>query len=208
MVGTDTASTRIGDGRRLAAQRTDPRIERSRIELLRAATTLLMEGGVTAVTIDAVVERSGVARTTLYRQWPNRAAVIAAAFGELVAQTPVPELDEPAEKALRQVVRHFAYELAQAPWVALIPAFYAAARTDAEIHEMFVAFVQAREVAFATVVGRAIDAGLLPHDTNIDEAVVQLTGPLVFARLLGRGHVTDRIDDRMVDLLLASRRGA
>ena len=51
---------------------TSPRAARSREKLLAAATDLLVEAGPTAVTVDAVSERSGVAKSTLYRHWGSR----------------------------------------------------------------------------------------------------------------------------------------
>ena len=50
----------------------DPRVARSRASLLEAATDLLVDGGPRAVTVDAVSERSGVAKSTLYRHFPSR----------------------------------------------------------------------------------------------------------------------------------------
>lgn len=49
----------------------DPRKQRSRSRLLDAATTLLAEGGVDAVTIDAVTKLANVARATLYRHFDS-----------------------------------------------------------------------------------------------------------------------------------------
>jgi AcrR family transcriptional regulator len=40
--------------------------------ILRAAIDLLTEGGLAAATIDAISERSGSAKTTIYRRWPTR----------------------------------------------------------------------------------------------------------------------------------------
>ncbi len=45
----------------------DPRVPRSRRAVLAAALELMVERGVFATTIDAVSERSGVAKTTIYR---------------------------------------------------------------------------------------------------------------------------------------------
>jgi len=58
----------------------DPRVERSRAVITSAATDLLMEGGVHAVTVDAVIARSGVARSTIYRHFPTRADLIIAVY--------------------------------------------------------------------------------------------------------------------------------
>ena len=54
----------------------DARVARSRAAVLRAATDLLVEGGPSAVTIDAIVVRSGVAKSTIYRHWASRDDVL------------------------------------------------------------------------------------------------------------------------------------
>ena len=68
----------------------DPRKQRSRSRLLDAATTLLAEGGVDAVTIDAVTKLANVARATLYRHFDSGTELLAAAFARLLP--PVPEM--------------------------------------------------------------------------------------------------------------------
>src|SRR5215468_5272921 len=51
----------------------DPRTERSRRAILDATRELLSEeGGVRALTVEAVAARSGVAKTTIYRQWRDK----------------------------------------------------------------------------------------------------------------------------------------
>ena len=54
----------------------DPRVARSRAKLLAAATEILIETGPSSVTVDAVAERSGVAKSTLYRHWESRSALL------------------------------------------------------------------------------------------------------------------------------------
>ena len=50
-------------------------------EILATAIALLREQGYRALTLDAIAERAGVAKTTIYRRWPSKAALIAAALG-------------------------------------------------------------------------------------------------------------------------------
>lgn len=50
----------------------DPRIIRTRRAVLDAVTDLIAEGGWDAVTHVHVAERSGYARSTIYRHWPER----------------------------------------------------------------------------------------------------------------------------------------
>ncbi|MDN2495316.1 TetR family transcriptional regulator [Nocardia sp. 852002-20019_SCH5090214] len=66
------------------AREPDPRLARSRARLIDAATELLAEGGVDAVTIDAVIRRAGVARATLYRHFGSGTELLAAAFQQLL----------------------------------------------------------------------------------------------------------------------------
>lgn len=71
--------------------------------ILQAALDLLRGRGPGALTIDAVSARSGVARTTIYRRFPDRRALIAATLDELVeVSTPAPDL--PMEEKLRWVL--------------------------------------------------------------------------------------------------------
>jgi AcrR family transcriptional regulator len=71
-----------GDGKR---GRGRPRREGADAEILAATLDLLRERGYRDFTVDAVAERTGVAKTTIYRRWPAKGALAAAAVGPLVA---------------------------------------------------------------------------------------------------------------------------
>lgn len=62
-----------------------PRREGTDEELLATAAALLRERGYRDFTVDAVAERTGIAKTTIYRRWPTKGALAAAAIGPLVA---------------------------------------------------------------------------------------------------------------------------
>lgn len=55
-----------------------PRKEGADEEILDVARAMLSEGGYGALTVDAVADRAGVAKTTVYRRWPSKGALIAA----------------------------------------------------------------------------------------------------------------------------------
>src|SRR5258708_30680206 len=59
----------------IGPRRGRPRSAAAQEKILAATAELLSEGGFQAVTMEAVAARAGVAKTTLYRWWPNRAAV-------------------------------------------------------------------------------------------------------------------------------------
>lgn len=62
-----------------------PRREGADEELVAVALEVLRERGYRDFTVDAVAERSGIAKTTIYRRWPTKGALAAAAIAPLVA---------------------------------------------------------------------------------------------------------------------------
>ncbi|MDG2114719.1 MAG: TetR/AcrR family transcriptional regulator [Actinomycetota bacterium] len=63
----------------------NPRTRRVRRVILDAAIEVLLELGVGEVTAQRVAERAGVARTTIYRQWPDQPSLLLATIGALTA---------------------------------------------------------------------------------------------------------------------------
>lgn len=55
-----------------------PRREGTDEEILSVARMLLAERGYRELTVDAVAERAGVAKTTVYRRWPSKGTLVAA----------------------------------------------------------------------------------------------------------------------------------
>jgi AcrR family transcriptional regulator len=64
----------------------DPDLE---ARVLTSALQLIAELGLEAATMDAIAERSGVARATLFRRWTNRDALIEAAIRHAIGRQPI-----------------------------------------------------------------------------------------------------------------------
>src|SRR5262245_17443223 len=73
-----------------APARGRPRSQRARRAVLDAARELVGKGGYDAATIEAIAARSGVAKTTIYRSWPNRAALVVDLLMEMARATVPP----------------------------------------------------------------------------------------------------------------------
>jgi AcrR family transcriptional regulator len=72
----------------------------------RPSPVLTPEGGLPAATVDAIAERSGVSKTTIYNHWPSRTAIAASAFAELMgAAVPVPDTGSLAGDVTEHMVR-------------------------------------------------------------------------------------------------------
>ena len=61
----------------------NPRTRRVRELMLSTAVALLLEGGANEVTAARVAERADVARTTVYRQWPDQLSLLLATIKSL-----------------------------------------------------------------------------------------------------------------------------
>jgi AcrR family transcriptional regulator len=69
---------------------------------MEAATALLLEGGPTAITIDGVVARSGVAKSTVYRHWTTRDELVVDVFDHIAPKLEAPDPTLGFEDALRR----------------------------------------------------------------------------------------------------------
>ena len=69
-----------------------PRREGADEEILSATRELLDQFGYAALTVDLVSDRTGIAKTTIYRRWPTRGALLAAAIDD-PTKTSVEEIE-------------------------------------------------------------------------------------------------------------------
>jgi AcrR family transcriptional regulator len=62
-----------------------PRREGADDEILAVTLAMLKDVGYGALTVDAVAEQAGVAKTTLYRRWPSKSVLVATAIAPFAA---------------------------------------------------------------------------------------------------------------------------
>jgi AcrR family transcriptional regulator len=72
----------------LTTRRGRPRREGADETILAAARALLDESGYAAFNVDVIAERTGIAKTTIYRRWPTKGALVAAAIDSTPATDP------------------------------------------------------------------------------------------------------------------------
>ena len=182
----------------------DPRIARSRRAVLAAATELLVEAGPRAVTVDAVAERSGVAKSTLYRHWESRTALL---IDVMSCNVPALDTPDPAlgfRAALRTMVRDAAATMGTPEWAALMPALMSLKQHMPELRELSDADQQHKIGALAAVLDLGVAEGLLPADIDPLLVATVLIGPVVFAILGGNLDQVDAVAEYSVDRFIAS----
>jgi AcrR family transcriptional regulator len=182
----------------------DPRIVRTRNAVLHAATDLLVEGGPAAVTMDAVVARSGVAKSTIYRHWSSRDEVLVDVFAHCAPNLEVPDAELPFEGALRAFVSSIVTHFSDPQWARIVPALLMLKSHAHGVEDLEKRLEKNQSDALAAVLKRGIDEGVLRAGLDVDEAVAHLVGPLLFAHLTGSVPLDHAFADRTVDVFLAA----
>lgn len=167
-----------------------PRDEDVRRRILDAASRLLEQAGFANATMEAIAEQAGTSKSTIYRWWPNKAAVLIEAFRESVAgELPFPRTGSLAEDVRQQLLRFGA--MLRSRDGRKFAAFLAAAQTDAEVAEAFRQMWLAprrREAKLALRDHRT--SGELRADVDLDVAIELLYAPLYYRLLTGFGEIT------------------
>jgi AcrR family transcriptional regulator len=89
--------------------------ERTRLRITESAVALHATLGPSRTSMSAVAEHAGVRRSTLYRHFPDEAALFSACSAHWMAHNPLPDLDawatidDPAERLERALTELYAY---------------------------------------------------------------------------------------------------
>jgi AcrR family transcriptional regulator len=180
----------------------DGRIARTRAAVLRSATELLVAGGPSAVTIDAIVAHSGVAKSTIYRHWESRDDVLVDVIETCAPTLVTPDPALGFEHAVRAVVDQAYTSLNDPEWARVIPALLLLKAHQSEIADLEQRIGKHQDQTFERIIAMGVAEGRFTPDANVEELAAQLIGPLVFAHLTGRPRVTKAFAQRVVDNFL------
>jgi AcrR family transcriptional regulator len=179
----------------------DPRVARTRAAVLGAAIDLLAERGYSGFSVEGVVERTGIAKTTLYRHWPTRDDLLAAAITELDGAGPLPDTGSVRQDLLDLLARRV--RAARTPqWERCMPALVEAAARHPELAELIAQLTGQILAQIETLLGRGIQRGELRPDLDPQLTASAVIGPIVFRRLLLHEPPTLQRVSAVIDLLM------
>jgi AcrR family transcriptional regulator len=160
----------------------DPRVVRTRRHVLAAARAVLVEEGWQKVTVTRVADRSGYARTTLYRHWPRRLDLLRDLITEEVHLLhTVPTGDIRAD--LVAELDAFRVAITTTGMGRMMIAIGQQASDDAELAELSSAVRSDGTRVVDEIIDGAVARGELRADLEPDVAVAQLVGPVLFRYL-------------------------
>lgn len=177
-----------------ASAELDPRVLRTRRHVLAAARAVLVEEGWERVTVTRVADRSGYARTTLYRHWPQRLDLLRDLITEEVHLLhTVPTGDVRAD--LVAELEAFRVAITTTGLGRVMIAIGQQASDDGELAELSSAVRADGTRVLDEIITSAVARGELRAQRDPDMAVAQLVGPVLF-RYLFDSH--DGIDGAFV----------
>jgi AcrR family transcriptional regulator len=151
--------------------------------MLGAAVEELGAVGFGPFAMESVAARAGVAKSTLYRHWPDKVAVIRDAL-ETFHQELVPRPEGSPREHLVELIGHVAMILADSPFARCIPALVDGAQRDRDVAAFHFAYMAERRAELAAVIRAGIEANEIGPDTDVDLAVVMLLGPLFYEQMM------------------------
>ena len=178
----------------------DPRVLVSRERVLTTTLDLLMEAGLDDLTIDDISRRSGVAKTTIYRHWPNRSALVIDACSRMTDGEEAPPDTGSLEDDVRAILTNIAELLGSARWSSIVPSIVDVAEHDPEFAGIHGRIQRAHSAPLRSVLDRAARRGEIPSTADRDAITAALVGPLFYRRWFSR----EPIDAKFLDVIIRS----
>jgi AcrR family transcriptional regulator len=163
------------------------------------AGEILAEDGAFAFTVEEVVRRSGVAKTTLYRHFGSADGLLFALIASRVATAESPDTGSlPGD--LRQIQRGYV-ELFEEPLSReLFVWMVTKAMQSAQGAGLFAAARIKPSGPTVVALKRAMARGEIPATTNIEMAMHVIQGPLISKRVIGNARLTDEEFDLLLEM--------
>lgn len=167
-----------------------PRSEETRKSILSAAYGLLLEDGFKNVTVDGIAERSGVSKATIYKWWPNKAAVVLDGFFEESEEIlQIPDTGTVQKDLLIQAKNLAAF--LTSPKGKVITELIAEGQFDQNIAEEYRRrYFSPRRLISQKIFDRGIQRGELSENLDIGLSIDLIFAP-IFYRLLITGESLD-----------------
>lgn len=201
-------STAHGGRRKNRARRAPgrPRSEQARVAILSSTLNLLGKNGFPDLTIEAVAAHAHVGKATVYRWWPDKAALIADAFASSTTRKlhfpDTGSLRTDMSQQMRQLIKVFRSRRGR-----IVSALLGGGQSDkhliAAFRERFL-WPRRRE-AYATL-QRGIRRGELRRDVDMDLLLDSLYGPIYMRFLIRHDHLTLDFVDHLCALILGGAR--
>ncbi len=172
-------------------------------EIVRSVFELIEQVGLGGLTMEAVAERAGVSKTTVYRRWSSKEELLVDSVAGLVGGIDLPESDG-IRDAMLHVITRMRSLMANTSAGVVFPWLVAEVSRGSDIGRRYAeAVIVPGRTAIAAHLRTGVDQGELRPDLDIPLAVDMLIGPLILTKLMGAYREYDPdFATKLVDTLL------
>ncbi|MCU1291866.1 MAG: transcriptional regulator, TetR family [Bryobacterales bacterium] len=181
-----------------------PRDEVARTRILEAALEVLQEVGFANTTTDAIAERAGASKATIYRWWSNKAAVVIEALRKQVSRdTPFADTGDLVNDIHLQLQGFVEFLTG---WRGRVfKAFIAAAQNDPAFAESFrTDWILPRREEAKEIFERHKERGALAKNVDLELLLDAMYGPIYFRLLAGHGRLDADFAKSVGDMTIRS----
>jgi AcrR family transcriptional regulator len=182
------------------------RTARTRDAVFAAALDELGDAGYSATSVEAIAARAGVHKTTVYRRWGTKDALLA----EVLAQAAEDRIDVTdsgdVDRDMEALALAVLTTLTSPAGGATVRAIVTAAPSSPELGAVLTKFWTARRAHVGPIIEAAIARGQLPSDTDAAELMRYVAAPLYFQLLMTDDPLTERDARRAAASALAAAR--
>jgi AcrR family transcriptional regulator len=188
----------------VSAARGRPRSQAARKAVLAAAAELLLDRGLSGVSMDAVAERARVSKATIYRWWPTKETLaLDMLFNQWSAVTPQQYESGSLRIDLVALLRAWSRLASGRPYGRVVAALIMEGQTDPSFSAEYQRrLVEPRRDQARAIFADAIARGEIPAETKVEVAIDLIYGPLYHRLLHGHAPLDDRFVDDIVELAL------
>ncbi|WP_226000078.1 TetR/AcrR family transcriptional regulator [Paenibacillus sp. BJ-4] len=169
-----------------------PRNVETHKSILSASYDLLLENGFGAVTVEKIAERAGVSKATIYKWWPNKAAVVMDGFLAAAAdRLPIPDTGSAFQDILIHATNVTQFMISREGKI--IAELIGEGQFDAGLAEAYrTRYIHPRRLEARQLLERGVQSGELKRDLDIELSIDLIYGP-IFYRLLVTGGLLDNV---------------
>jgi AcrR family transcriptional regulator len=182
-----------------------PRSESARKAILNSTLKFLekKEKGFADLTIEYVAAEAGVGKATVYRWWPNKAALVADAFASSVThKLGFPDTGSVSSDMCQQMCQLI--KILNSRRGHILSVILAAGQSDATLLDAFrERFVKPRRAEAYATLRRGIGRGELPANLDLDLVLDALYGPIYMRFMIQHNRLTPELVDQTCDLVFA-----
>ncbi|WP_437672095.1 TetR/AcrR family transcriptional regulator [Sorangium sp. So ce131] len=190
--------------RRTEGLHTRGRAARVVSDVLRATAEELGRVGYAALRVEEVAVRSGVNKTTIYRRWPTKSALVAAALRQITDEQAPPDTGTLRGDLLEHIQRMS--EWASSPIGRGVTRMMLRERAEQEVEEIARSLRTANYARRMEPIRRGITRGELPEGTSAELVVELVYSPIVTFLMLTHEPLTEEHAAAIVDVVLAGAR--